>query len=76
MAGAHTEICLAEYQYRQQHNHSRYTVVCTEYFTKKRDKHHTKRHDQIHFKIVDQNMSAFFFPVGCIFDKLFGTDGA
>jgi hypothetical protein len=71
MTGTHPEICLPEHKYCQQHNHSRYAVICTEYFTEQCNHSDAECHNKIDFKIIDQNMSAFFFFVCCVFDQLF-----
>ena len=70
------EICLPQHKHCQQNSNTNYTVAAPCKLTVHAYHCHTECHDQIHFKVIDQNVPSFLFGVCGAFDQLFGAGRA
>ena len=71
MTRPYTKISLSQHKQCQQDRHSYNAVFLPRQFCIQCDNCHTKSHNKIYFKIIDKNMTPFFFFVCRIFDQLF-----
>lgn len=71
MTRPYAKICLSQHKQRQQDRYSYNAVFLPCQFCIQCDNRHTKSHNKIYFKIIDKNMTPFFFFVCRIFDQLF-----
>ena len=65
-----SKICLTQHQHSQKYHNAYDTVVISKRLAEQCNEHHAECHDQIYFKIVDQNVASFFFFIRCTADQV------